>query len=116
LIDSLRGANLQVQFDCYHCQIVEGDLAMKLKRDMAGIGHIQVAGVPERHEPDIGELHHPYLFDVIDEVSAQCGWKGWIGCEYRPSRGAVPNGTSDGLGWLRALARSEGAAHKARAT
>lgn len=85
-------ANLKVQFDCYHCQIVEGDLAVKLKRDMAGIGHIQIAGVPERHEPDIGEVNYPYLFDLIDSL----GYDGYIGCEYRP-RAA----TSAGLGWLK---------------
>ncbi|NUO88903.1 MAG: hydroxypyruvate isomerase family protein [Cupriavidus sp.] len=85
-------ANLKVQFDCYHCQIVEGDVAMKLRRDFAGIGHIQIAGVPERHEPDLGELHYPYLFDVIDAL----GYAGWIGCEYRPRAG-----TSEGLGWLK---------------
>ncbi|WP_017778253.1 2-oxo-tetronate isomerase [Paraburkholderia kururiensis] len=84
--------NLKVQFDCYHCQIVEGDLAMKLKRDFAGIGHIQIAGVPERHEPDIGELNYPYLFELIDAL----GYDGWIGCEYRPKAA-----TSDGLGWLK---------------
>ncbi|WP_369051023.1 2-oxo-tetronate isomerase [Burkholderia gladioli] len=84
--------NLRVQFDCYHCQIVEGDIAMKLKRDFAGIGHIQVAGVPERHEPDLGELNYPYLFELIDTL----GYDGWIGCEYRPKAG-----TSEGLGWLR---------------
>ena len=84
--------NLRVQFDCYHCQIVEGDLAMKLKRDFAGIGHIQIAGVPERHEPDIGELNYPYLFALIDAL----GYDGWIGCEYRPKAG-----TSEGLGWLK---------------
>lgn len=84
--------NLKVQFDCYHCQIVEGDLAKKLERDIAGIGHIQIAGVPERHEPDIGELNYPYLFARIDAL----GYDGWIGCEYRPKAG-----TSEGLGWLR---------------
>jgi len=84
--------NLQVQFDCYHCQIVEGDLSVKLKRDMAGIGHIQIAGVPERHEPDSGEVNYPWLFDLIDSL----GYEGWIGCEYRPRAG-----TSAGLGWLR---------------
>jgi hydroxypyruvate isomerase len=87
--------NLQVQFDCYHCQIVEGDLAVKLRRDMkrrnAGIGHIQIAGVPYRNEPDTGEVNYPYLFDLIDSL----GYGGWIGCEYRPRAG-----TSDGLGWL----------------
>ncbi|KAF7961519.1 hydroxypyruvate isomerase [Cupriavidus sp. UYMU48A] len=85
-------ANLKVQFDCYHCQIVEGDVTKKLQRDFAGIGHIQIAGVPERHEPDIGELNYPYLFDVIDNL----GYRGWIGCEYRP-RAA----TSAGLGWIK---------------
>ncbi|MDB5768588.1 MAG: hyi2, partial [Collimonas fungivorans] len=89
-------SNLQVQFDLYHCQIVEGDLAVKLKRDMvrpqAGIGHIQIAGVPERHEPDIGEINYPYLFELIDAL----GYQGWVGCEYRP-RAA----TSAGLGWLK---------------
>ncbi|AOJ06639.1 2-oxo-tetronate isomerase [Burkholderia mayonis] len=83
--------NLKVQFDCYHCQIVEGDLATKLERDIAGIGHIQIAGVPERHEPDIGEINYPYLFELIDAL----GYDGWIGCEYRPKAG-----TSEGLGWL----------------
>jgi 2-dehydrotetronate isomerase len=84
--------NLKVQFDCYHCQIMEGDLATKLKHDMAGIGHIQVAGVPERHEPDSGELNYPYLLDLIDTL----GYDGWVGCEYWPRAG-----TSEGLGWLK---------------
>lgn len=84
--------NLQVQFDIYHCQIVEGDIAVKLKRDMAGIGHIQIAGVPDRHEPDLGELNYPYLLEQIDAL----GYAGWIGCEYRPRAG-----TSAGLGWAR---------------
>ena len=84
--------NLKVQFDIYHCQIVEGDIAVKLKRGMAGIGHIQIAGVPDRHEPDQGELNYPYLFEQIDAL----GYAGWIGCEYRPRAG-----TSAGLGWAR---------------
>jgi 2-dehydrotetronate isomerase len=96
ICDEIGAPNLKVQFDIYHCQIVEGDIAVKLKRDMqrpnAGIGHIQIAGVPERHEPDMGELNYPYLFDVIDSL----GYDGWIGCEYRPKAG-----TSDGLGWLK---------------
>ncbi len=56
---------------------------------------MQIAGVPERHEPDVGEINHPYLFELIDKLG--CG--GWIGCEYRP-RIATPGGTSAGLGWL----------------
>ena len=84
-------ANLQVQMDFYHCQIVEGDLAMKLRQHIAGVGHIQVAGVPERHEPDVGEINYPYLFALMDELC----YAGWVGCEYRPRAG-----TSEGLGWF----------------
>jgi hydroxypyruvate isomerase len=84
--------NLKVQFDLYHCQIVEGDLAMKMRRDIGGIGHMQIAGVPQRHEPDIGEINYPYLFGLMDEL----GYDGWVGCEYRPKAG-----TSAGLGWLK---------------
>ncbi|WP_244849768.1 2-oxo-tetronate isomerase [Caballeronia sp. SL2Y3] len=96
ICDEIGAPNLQVQFDIYHCQIVEGDIAVKLKRDMkrpnAGIGHIQIAGVPDRNEPDIGELNYPYLFELVDSL----GYDGWIGCEYRPKAG-----TSEGLGWLK---------------
>lgn len=96
ICDEIGASNLQVQFDIYHCQIVEGDIAVKLKRDMhrpnAGIGHIQIAGVPERHEPSVGELNYPYLFELIDSLH----YEGWIGCEYRPKAG-----TSEGLGWLK---------------
>ncbi|MFZ6674474.1 2-oxo-tetronate isomerase [Undibacterium sp. Xuan67W] len=88
--------NLQVQFDIYHCQVVEGDIAVKLQRDMqrkhGGIGHIQIAGVPDRHEPDLGEINYPYLFTLIDQLAYQ----GWIGCEYRPKAA-----TSAGLDWLK---------------
>ena len=102
-VQAIGASNLKVQMDLYHCQIVEGDVAMKIRQYLptGRVGHIQIAGVPLRHEPDLGELNHPYLFDVIDEVSAACGWQGWVGCEYRPARGAVSRGTSDGLGWLR---------------
>lgn len=84
--------NLMVQMDFYHCQIVEGDLAMKLRQYIAGVGHIQIAGVPDRHEPDLGEINYPYLFGLMDEM----GYEGWVGCEYRPRAG-----TSAGLGWLK---------------
>lgn len=85
-------ANLKVQMDLYHCQIVEGDMAMKIRKYLEGVGHIQIAGVPERHEPDIGEVNYPYLFALLDDL----GYDGWIGCEYRPRKG-----TSEGLGWAR---------------
>jgi 2-dehydrotetronate isomerase len=89
--------NLKVQMDLYHCQIVEGDLAVKVRRYMPGVGHMQIAGVPERHEPDLGEINYPYLFALIDEL----GYDGWVGCEYRPRAGS-----SEGLGWARQYLRS----------
>src|SRR6185369_3272821 len=102
LIGEIGAANVKVQMDLYHCQIVEGDVAMKIRRYLptGRVGHFQIAGVPERHEPDVGEMNYAYLFGVIDEVARQCGWDGWIGCEYRPRRGAQPGGTSAGLGWF----------------
>ena len=86
--------NLKVQFDLYHCQIMEGDIATKMRRDIADIGHMQIAGVPERHEPDAGELNYSYLFRLMDELK----YEGWVGCEYRPRAG-----TSNGLGWFKSL-------------
>lgn len=92
IVERIGASNLKVQMDLYHCQIVEGDLAMKIRKHLSGVGHIQIAGVPQRHEPDVGELNYPYLFELLDEL----GYDGWIGCEYRPK-----GRTSDGLGWLR---------------
>jgi hydroxypyruvate isomerase len=85
--------NLKVQMDLYHCQIVEGDLAKKIEQYLptGQVGHFQIAGVPERHEPDVGEVNYPYLFALIDRL----GWEGYIGCEYWP-RG----NTSAGLTWM----------------
>ena len=102
IVAEVGAPNLQVQMDLYHCQIVEGDVATQLRQYLptGRVGHIQIAGVPERHEPDSGELNDRYLLGVLDTVAAQCGWDGWVGCEYRPRRGAVPGGTSDGLGWM----------------
>ena len=102
LVQSVGAPNLKVQFDLYHCQIMEGDVATKIREYLptGNVGHFQIAGVPGRHEPDVGELNYPYLLDVIDEVSAACGWDGWVGCEYRPRRGVVPGATREGLGWL----------------
>ena len=99
IVEAIGLPNLKVQMDFYHCQIVEGDLAVKARHYIATgrVGHVQVAGVPERHEPDVGEVNYPYLFDLIDA----CGYAGWIGCEYRPRLGAQPGGTSQGLRWLR---------------
>jgi hydroxypyruvate isomerase len=99
IVAEVGAPNLKVQMDLYHCQVVEGDVAMKLRRYLptGRVGHIQIAGVPERHEPDVGELNYPYLFSVLDAL----GYAGWVGCEYRPQRAAQPGGTSAGLGWLK---------------
>ena len=99
LIGEIGQPNVKVQMDLYHCQIVEGDVAMKIRQYLptGNVGHFQIAGVPERHEPDVGEMNYPYLFDVIDSL----GYEGWIGCEYRPKLGGQLNGTSSGLGWLK---------------
>jgi hydroxypyruvate isomerase len=86
--------NLKVQMDLYHAQIVEGDLSERLRHWLPQIGHIQIAGVPGRHEPDVGEINYRYLFALLDEL----GYAGWVGCEYRPREG-----TSAGLEWLKAL-------------
>lgn len=98
LVAEIGAANVKVQMDLYHCQIVEGDLAMKIRQYLptGNVGHFQIAGVPERHEPDVGEIHYPYLFQLLDTL----GYDGWIGCEYKPARGAAPHATRDGLGWL----------------
>ena len=104
IVAEVGAPNLKVQMDLYHCQIVEGDLAMKLRQYLptGAVGHIQIAGVPERHEPDIGEINYPYLFALIDELAAGCGWDGWLGCEYKPRLGGQSGGTSAGLGWFQA--------------
>ena len=95
--------NLRVQLDLYHCQVVEGDLTRRLREGLGGgfVGHLQVAGVPDRQEPDRGETDIGWLFDEIDALSAAHAWDGWVGCEYRPRGGARPGATSEGLAWAR---------------
>jgi len=87
--------NLKVQMDFYHAQIVEGDLSVTLRKQIAHVGHVQIASVPDRHEPDEGEIDYRHIFRLLDGL----GYPGWVGCEYRP-RGR----TEDGLGWLKELA------------
>jgi hydroxypyruvate isomerase len=96
LIHAVGAQNLGLQMDWYHYQVSEGDLASKLRRAMADgvLEHIQLAGVPDRHEPDDGEVRVEYLLSLLDEL----GYAGFVGCEYRPKAG-----TSAGLGWLRAF-------------
>jgi hydroxypyruvate isomerase len=89
--------NVKILMDLFHCQVAEGDLTIRIRKYLQNprqtrIGHFQIAGVPDRHEPDSGEVNYGYLFDLIDEL----GFEGWIGCEYIPRAG-----TSEGLDWLR---------------
>ncbi len=91
IIEAVAHPALKLQFDVYHTQMSEGFLAETLRENFALVGHIQIAGVPGRNEPDAGqEINYPYLFQRIDEL----GYAGWIGCEYRPRAG-----TRAGLGW-----------------
>ena len=102
IVQEVNSPNLKVQFDLYHCQIVEGDVENKIRHYLptGRVAHLQIAGVPQRHEPDTGELNYAVLFKAIEQVSKECGWEGWLGCEYRPALGAVAGGTSGGLGWM----------------
>ncbi len=97
IIEQVGAANLKLQLDFFHCQIMEGDLAMHLQELIGVIDHVQIAGVPERHEPDVGEINYPYLFDLLDEI----GYAGWVGCEYLPK-----GRTEDGLGWFQPYRKS----------
>jgi hydroxypyruvate isomerase len=96
ICEAVGAPNLKMQMDLYHMQVMEGDLATSLKRYSSECGHIQIAGCPERHEPDTGEVRYEYLYRVLDEI----GYQGWLGCEYRPA-----GKTTDGLGWLSAATR-----------
>ncbi|MGJ4938800.1 hydroxypyruvate isomerase [Bradyrhizobium sp. SZCCHNRI1009] len=91
LISDVESDNLFVQYDIYHMQIMEGDLARTMQKHLARIAHIQLADNPGRHEPGSGEINYPFLFRHLDAI----GYSGWIGCEYKPRAGTV-----DGLGWL----------------
>jgi hydroxypyruvate isomerase len=96
IIDELGLANLKVQFDIYHRQILHGDVTMALRSLLARIGHVQIASVPSRHEPDGEELNYPFLFAELDRL----GYAGFVGCEYFPRAG-----TLEGLGWFAPYAR-----------
>ncbi|HEY1940716.1 MAG TPA: 2-oxo-tetronate isomerase [Roseiarcus sp.] len=91
-IDEAGEANIKLQYDVYHMQRMEGELALTIERLLARIGHVQIAGNPGRHEPDIGEINYPFLLERLDAL----GYDGWVGAEYRPS-----GRTEDGLDWLR---------------
>jgi hydroxypyruvate isomerase len=91
LIAELDLPNLKLQFDIYHCQIIHGDVTMRLRRHLPIIGHVQIASVPSRNEPDGEEVNYPFLFQELDLL----GYGGFVGCEYRP-RGK----TVAGLDWF----------------
>jgi hydroxypyruvate isomerase len=91
LLDEAGAANAFVQYDLYHAQRSEGELAGTLQRCLPRIGHVQIADNPGRHEPGSGEIHWPFLFAHLDRI----GYAGWVGCEYFPAAG-----TEAGLGWL----------------
>jgi hydroxypyruvate isomerase len=93
LFAEIRSDNIFLQYDIYHMQRMEGELAATLKANLARIAHVQIADNPGRHEPGTGEINYPFLFEFIDSI----GYDGWIGCEYKP-RGT----TTEGLGWMRA--------------
>jgi 2-dehydrotetronate isomerase len=95
LIQELKIPNLKLQFDIYHCQILHGDVTIRLREMMPIVGHIQIASIPSRHEPDDEELNYPFLFAELDRL----GYPGFVGCEYNP-RGK----TTDGLGWFKPYA------------
>jgi hydroxypyruvate isomerase len=90
IIEQVGSDNLFLHLDIYHMQMLEGHLSETLQANIDLLRHVQIAGVPGRHEPTVGEIHYPYLFNLVDEL----GYAGWIGCEYRPLGRTV-----DGLGW-----------------
>jgi 2-dehydrotetronate isomerase len=92
LIAKIGKPNVKIQFDFYHVQIMSGDLITRLEKHLPLIGHVQIAAVPSRAEPDEGEINYPGVFEALDKL----GWSGWTACEYRPRAG-----TEDGLGWGR---------------
>ncbi len=94
-VAAVRHEALRIMFDCYHLQIMQGDLIRRFEAHRALIGHVQIAAVPDRGEPDGGELHYPNLIAAFRDI----GWDAPIGAEYRPRSGS----TEDGLGWMDAF-------------
>lgn len=95
IMDEVGSSNLCLQYDIYHAQRMEGELAATLRQHLARIGHIQLADNPGRNEPGTGEINYRLLFDQLDAL----GHSGHIGCEYKP-KDSGPGGTDAGLGWL----------------
>jgi hydroxypyruvate isomerase len=92
VIEEAGHSNLFIQYDFYHMQIMEGDLAPTVKANLGQIAHIQLADTPGRNEPGTGEINYQFLMPYLDEI----GYNGWVGCEYRPLKG-----TQNSLGWAK---------------
>ena len=101
IIDRVGSKNLFLQYDIYHMQIMEGDLARTIEANLGRIAHIQLADNPGRHEPGTGEINYPFLYDHLDRI----GYAGWVGAEYKPKAG-----TEAGLGWFKQLSKAGSAA------
>lgn len=95
VMEKVGSDNLFLQYDIYHMQVMEGDLARTIEQNLGRIAHVQVADNPGRHEPGTGEIDYPFLFGHLDRI----GYAGWVGAEYRPKAG-----TREGLGWFAAFA------------
>ncbi|UXI04519.1 hydroxypyruvate isomerase [Photobacterium sp. TY1-4] len=91
IIAEVGSANLSLQYDIYHMQIMEGDLAITLQENLGQIAHVQLADNPGRHEPGTGEINYPFVLSHLDLL----GYAGWVGCEYKPK-----TTTLEGLNWL----------------
>lgn len=102
LLDEVGAPNLLIQYDVYHAQRMEGELAATLAHHLPRIGHIQIADNPGRHEPGSGEIHYHWLFGHLDRI----GYSGWVGCEYRPAAGTLA-----GLGWCQGYLRAPAPRH-----
>jgi hydroxypyruvate isomerase len=95
VIQAVGSDNLFLQYDIYHMQRMEGELAATIKKNLPSIAHVQLADNPGRNEPGTGEINYAYLFALLDSI----GYSGWIGCEYKPR-----STTTEGLGWLQEIA------------
>ena len=92
LINAAGAANIGLQFDIYHTQVMEGNIARKIESNLKQIFHIQIADNPGRHEPGTGEINFPFLFSFLDRI----GYEGWVGCEYKPAKDTLSS-----LSWLK---------------
>lgn len=101
IMDRVGSKNLWFQYDIYHMQVMEGDLARTIEQNLGRIAHIQLADNPGRHEPGTGEINYPFLYEHLERI----GYTGWVGAEYKPK-----DGTEAGLGWFRQICKAGSAA------